>query len=90
MAYVMALQQGWPTDDLKFKGKKPSCSRGLDLLNSFSNIVNNDIRGLLDSVNDGSTSAFMWEWFTTKPFVDAGEARFVSGFNALAKSILRI
>jgi hypothetical protein len=40
--------------------------------------VNNDIRGLLDSVKDGSTSAFMWEWFTTKPFVDAGEARFVS------------
>ena len=40
--------------------------------------VNNDIRGLLNSVNDGSTSAFMWEWFTTKPFVDAGEARFVS------------
>lgn len=39
--------------------------------------VNNDIRGLIDSVNDGTTSAFMWEWFTTKPFVDAGEARFV-------------
>ncbi|KAI0043812.1 hypothetical protein FA95DRAFT_1627735 [Auriscalpium vulgare] len=39
--------------------------------------VNNDIRGLLDSVNDGSTSAFMWEWFTTKPFVDAGEGRFI-------------
>lgn len=39
--------------------------------------VNNDIRGLIDSVNDASTSAFMWEWFTTKPFVDAGEARFV-------------
>ncbi|KZT07782.1 periplasmic binding protein-like II [Laetiporus sulphureus 93-53] len=58
MAYVMALQQGWPTDKLQFK-------------------VNNDIRGLLDSVNDGSTSAFMWEWFTTKPFVDAGEARFI-------------
>jgi len=58
MAYVMALQQGWPTDELKFQ-------------------VNNDIRGLIDSVNDGSTSAFMWEWFTTKPFVDAGEARFI-------------
>ncbi|KAF9048425.1 periplasmic binding protein-like II [Panaeolus papilionaceus] len=58
MAYVMALQQGWPTDDLKFQ-------------------VNNDIRGLLNSVNDGSTSAFMWEWFTTKPFVDAGEGRFI-------------
>jgi hypothetical protein len=40
--------------------------------------VNNDIRGLIDSVNDNSTSAFMWEWFTTKPFVDAGEVRFVS------------
>ena len=39
--------------------------------------VNNDIQGLMDSVNDGTTSAFMWEWFTTKPFVDAGEARFV-------------
>ncbi|KAG1744122.1 uncharacterized protein EDB91DRAFT_1124550 [Suillus paluster] len=22
----------------------------------------NDIRGLVDSVNDGSTNAFMWEW----------------------------
>ncbi|KAJ3515487.1 hypothetical protein NLJ89_g1719 [Agrocybe chaxingu] len=58
MAYVMALQQGWPLDNLQFQ-------------------VNNDIRGLLDSVNNGSTSAFMWEWFTTKPFVDAGEARFI-------------
>ncbi|KAJ7773434.1 hypothetical protein B0H16DRAFT_1512339 [Mycena metata] len=57
MAFVMALQQGWPTENLKFQ-------------------INNDIRGLLNSVNDGSTSAFMWEWFTTKPFVDAGEARF--------------
>ncbi|KZT73009.1 periplasmic binding protein-like II [Daedalea quercina L-15889] len=58
MAYVMALQQGWPTDKMQFQ-------------------VNNDIRGLIKSVNDGTTSAFMWEWFTTKPFVDAGEARFI-------------
>ncbi|TFK18119.1 hypothetical protein FA15DRAFT_675530 [Coprinopsis marcescibilis] len=58
MAYVMALQQGWPTDNLKFQ-------------------INNDIHGLIDSVNDGTTSAFMWEWFTTKPFVDAGKARFI-------------
>jgi len=41
-------------------------------------LVNNDIHGLINSVNNGSTSAFMWEWFTTKPFVDAGEVRFVS------------
>lgn len=39
--------------------------------------VNNDIRGLINSVNDGSTSAFMWEWFTTKPFADAGEVKFI-------------
>ncbi|KAI9511851.1 periplasmic binding protein-like II [Russula earlei] len=58
MAYVMALQQGWATDTLRFK-------------------VNNDIHSLIDSVNDGSTSAFMWEWFTTKPFVDAGRVRFI-------------
>lgn len=43
----------------------------------ISAAVNNDIRGLINSVNDGSTSAFMWEWFTTKPFADAGECRFV-------------
>jgi len=39
--------------------------------------VNNDIKGLIDSANDGSTSAFMWEWFTTKPWLDSGEVRFV-------------
>ncbi|KAK0469701.1 periplasmic binding protein-like II [Desarmillaria tabescens] len=58
MAYVMALQQGWPSENLQFK-------------------INNDIHGLIKSVNDGSTSAFMWEWFTTKPFVDAKECRFI-------------
>jgi hypothetical protein len=26
----------------------------------------------------------MWEWFTTKPFLDAGEVRFVSGFQRYA------
>ena len=39
--------------------------------------VNDNIKGLIDSVNDGSTSAFMWEWFTTKPWLDSGEVRFV-------------
>ncbi|KIK62951.1 hypothetical protein GYMLUDRAFT_83972 [Collybiopsis luxurians FD-317 M1] len=39
--------------------------------------VNNDIRGLINSVNDGTTSAFMWEWFTTKPWLDSGEVRFI-------------
>ncbi|TFL03795.1 periplasmic binding protein-like II [Pterulicium gracile] len=39
--------------------------------------VNNDIHGLIASVDEGSTSAFMWEHFTTKPFVDEGKARFI-------------
>lgn len=45
--------------------------------------VKNDIDGLIGSVNDGSTSAFMWEWFTTKPYTKAGghgnvgEVRFI-------------
>ncbi|KAL5525671.1 hypothetical protein ACEPAG_7007 [Sanghuangporus baumii] len=39
--------------------------------------VNNDIHGLIASVNDSSTSAFMWEWFTTKPFRDNGSVRFI-------------
>ena len=28
-------------------------------------------------MNDDTTSAFMWEWFTTKPFRDGGEVKFV-------------
>lgn len=51
--------------------------------------MNNDIRGLIDSVNDGSTSAFMWEWFTTKPFVDAGQVRFVRHVMSLPLSCVR-
>ncbi|KAK7463504.1 hypothetical protein VKT23_006852 [Stygiomarasmius scandens] len=58
MAYVMGFQQGWSTEDMKFK-------------------VNNDIYGLVDSVKEGSTSAFMWEWFTTKPWLDKGDVRFI-------------
>jgi hypothetical protein len=39
--------------------------------------VNNDIHGLLASVNEGTTSAFLWEWYTTKPWADKGECRFI-------------
>lgn len=77
MAYVMALQQGWATDKLQFKGKITRALFDVFALLTFGQTVKNDIRGLIDSVNDGSTSAFMWEWFTTKPFVDAGHVRFV-------------
>lgn len=37
--------------------------------------VLNNIDGLIGGVNDGSASMFMWETFTTKPFVDAGKVR---------------
>lgn len=40
-------------------------------------IVKGQFKPLRDSVNDGTTSAFMWEWFTTKPYVDSGEVRFI-------------
>lgn len=76
MAYVMALQQGWPTDKLEFKGMY--FTRNWGCTYAYIASVNNDIRGLIDSVNDGTTSAFMWEWFTTKPYADAGDCRFVS------------
>lgn len=82
MAYVMALQQGWPTDNLQFKSThRPSLCK--EYFRLILCPVNNDIRGLIDSVNDGTTSAFMWEWFTTKPYQDAGEARFVSLLSSL-------
>ncbi|KAG8789978.1 hypothetical protein FRC12_013032 [Ceratobasidium sp. 428] len=63
MAAVMAMQNEWVTPTGKVK------------IPEFQ--VNNDLKGLNASVNDGSTSAFLWEWFTTKPHVDSGEVRFI-------------
>jgi len=66
MAGVMALQNGWAdANDTR------------SVAESLNFKVNNDIHGLVASVNDGSTSAFMWEWFTTKPWKDRGEVRFI-------------
>ncbi|KAF8526320.1 hypothetical protein BU17DRAFT_74200 [Hysterangium stoloniferum] len=65
MAAVMALQHGWFSDD------------ATDIAGKLEFRVNHDIHGLIGSVNAGSTSAFMWEWFTTKPWIDRGEARFI-------------
>ncbi|KAL1407251.1 hypothetical protein Q8F55_006669 [Vanrija albida] len=39
--------------------------------------VNGQFKPLRDSVNAGETSVFLWEWFTTKPYVDSGEVRFI-------------
>ncbi|KAJ7593329.1 periplasmic binding protein-like II [Mycena floridula] len=74
MAYVMGLQNGWPSENLKFQGKSSLIVPSSTHKNTP---VNNDIHGLVDSVNDGTTSAFMWEWFTTKPWLDSGVVRFI-------------
>ena len=96
MAAVMALQNGWVSEDdsrpvadsLQFKGKYFPF---LSVIWLMQPSVNNDIHGLVDSVNDGSTSAFMWEWFTTKPYVDSGEVRFIGHVDStLAFSSLEI
>lgn len=39
--------------------------------------IQGTFEALRGSVNDGSTSAFMWEWFTTLPYVKSGEVKFV-------------
>jgi hypothetical protein len=49
--------------------------------------VNRDIDGLIKSVNDGSSSAFMWEHFTTKPYVDKGDVRVVRLFTFTAHTL---
>ncbi|KAI9618428.1 hypothetical protein H4Q26_012248 [Puccinia striiformis f. sp. tritici PST-130] len=61
MASVMALQQGW--------------TNSTDSATEF--VVKDSFKNLRDSVNDGSTAAFMWEWFTTKPYQDSGEVKFI-------------
>lgn len=66
MASVLALREGW-TD-----------SQGHVAPLDF--VVNNDFKTLRDGVNQApghETGFFMWEWFTTKPFQDSGEVRFI-------------
>ncbi|PWZ02595.1 hypothetical protein BCV70DRAFT_196836 [Testicularia cyperi] len=61
MASVMALNKSWPPNELKFK-------------------VNDTFANLRAGVNGKSpyeSAAFMWEWYTTKPYADSGEIRFI-------------
>lgn len=72
MASVMALQQGWlepesSSEPIAFVGQS-SFSFSIDpihlvsRLNQICQPVNDSFKNLRDSVNDGSTAAFMWEW----------------------------
>ncbi|KAG8885675.1 hypothetical protein FRB97_000118 [Tulasnella sp. 331] len=64
MVKLMARQEGWTKEG----------SKDLEEIN-FK--VCDNLDGLKTAVNDGSCSCFLWEWFTTKPYVDAGEVRFI-------------
>ncbi|KAJ1307539.1 hypothetical protein OPQ81_001636 [Rhizoctonia solani] len=63
MANVMAMQRNWVKEDRQVE------------VPEFQ--VNNNLQGLITSINGGTTSAFLWEWFTTKPHLDSGEVRFI-------------
>ncbi|GAA6062516.1 hypothetical protein JCM10212_001566 [Sporobolomyces blumeae] len=61
MANVMALNEGWVDEDGKV------LPIDFEVLDTFKN--------LRDGVNGGRAAAFMWEKFTTKPYL--GEIRFI-------------
>ncbi|GAA5870509.1 hypothetical protein JCM1840_004785 [Sporobolomyces johnsonii] len=61
MASVMGLNEGWVDQDGKVEPIE------FEVLDTFKN--------LRDGVNDGRAAAFMWERFTTKPYLN--EVRFI-------------
>ncbi|KAF8932386.1 hypothetical protein BGZ47_011408 [Haplosporangium gracile] len=66
--YVLADQEGW------LKGASPADS---EYKAPFEFKVLNTFQNMRDSVNDGSSDAFLWEKFTTKPYHDSKEVRSV-------------
>jgi hypothetical protein len=89
MASVLSMNEKW-SGQPKFKGKLG----GISALTA----VNGQFKPLRDSVNSGESmspclyllrlaSAFLWEWFTTKPFVDSGEVRFIGSVLSMSLPI---
>ncbi|KAF9932639.1 hypothetical protein FBU30_007636 [Linnemannia zychae] len=66
--YVLADQEGW------LKGTSPA---DLEYKAPFEFKVLNTFQNMRDSVNDGSSDAFLWEKFTTKPYHDSKEVRLI-------------
>ncbi|KAG9324347.1 hypothetical protein KVV02_004942 [Mortierella alpina] len=66
--YVLAEQEGW------LQGTSPADP---EFKSPFDFKVLNTFQQMRDSVNDGSTDAFLWEKFTTKPYHDSKEVRSV-------------
>ncbi|WFD30908.1 hypothetical protein MSPP1_001932 [Malassezia sp. CBS 17886] len=69
MASVLALQEGW-LDERGNVAKQEFV--GAHFARAGLRAVNNDFKTLRDGVNQAPK-----EWFTTKPYQDAGEVRFV-------------
>jgi len=69
MASVLALREKWYVDTEN------------KIIDKLEFKVNDTFEGLRNSVNDGSTSCFMWEWFTTKPYSDTKEVRFIGNIH---------
>ncbi|KAF9436785.1 hypothetical protein BGZ76_002969 [Entomortierella beljakovae] len=69
--FVLADQEGW------LKDNSSTDTNNNDNKSPFEFKVLNTFQHLRDSVNDGSTDAFLWEKFTTKPYHDSKEVRLV-------------
>jgi hypothetical protein len=71
MPYVLADQNSWLEKD-----KEPF---EFKVLNTFENMINS-VRYFLwndSDLRDGSSAAFMWEYFTTKKHYDSGRLRHI-------------
>ncbi|GAA99230.1 uncharacterized protein L969DRAFT_23106 [Mixia osmundae IAM 14324] len=65
MANYMAWQQKWFSDAAN------------ETVEPIEFVVLNTFEALRNATNDGTISAFLWEWYTTKPYLDSGEVRFI-------------
>ncbi|KAF9093428.1 hypothetical protein BGX29_009945 [Mortierella sp. GBA35] len=70
--YVLADQEGWLNKGGKGTEVEPDYR-----VAPFQFKVLNTFQNMRDSVNDGSSDAFLWEKFTTKPYHDSKEVRLV-------------
>lgn len=91
MASVLSLNQGWSeADQPKFKGalhSLTSSKRPFEVELRAECAVEGQFKPLRESVNSGTTSIFLWEWFTTKPYVDSGEVRFIGHVHSTLHSL---
>jgi hypothetical protein len=88
MAYLLAKSQGWPQDRLQFIVQKDfrTMRRGVGEVgqNCNSSSGNSSCGGNGNSSSSSeneSADLLMWEWYMTKPFVDAMELKALGYFD---------